>query len=423
MKRWNPSAQEIMKMQSAFSWIPRVRVGSAIVQPRASEYRSDDPKYTGAIGSSISLPEFSPGGAKWVMWRGTTTLSQKDNPLLFYGPGMDADGRWWVLNSWSRKGLFDNKRWRIIDEYDDSGKYLSEPLIAPFWEETPPWKAATGEKDFLEQVQAVTIDIVLPAIAVAVGTAVGGVGGLAVAAIITATRKIAKGAPVSDALVESTKAQLPGLMKAGVFDKAIDIAKDSGLGDMMSYGSKLMTDTEKNAFDQAQTIARSLVSQTKSIEELKNIVPADKIAIIESAVKMGATPLEIADAIGGEATKLWMDKKLDENAGVPHLPLADMNRTRSPFGTSMDSLRSIKAIATQTVQLTPAEEAARRKVVSEEVARRKGIVSEKPTAEKNKSVIFGAIGSVALFAAGAPALAVAAPVLLGFYLASRVKTT
>lgn len=281
----------------------------AIKEPKAEPYKSDDPEYT-----TGTLPEFSPDGYKWILWLGSTDL--KGAPL-FQGPGMDASGKWWKLSG--KAGVSDRVRFRDIDNFPGA-----RPLLElPCWVETGEWTKSTGPW-FLERVQTFTNEVVLPALAIAVGTAIGGVGGIAVAALITATNKISKGAPVSDALISSAKDGMTGVLKSGVFDKTIKLAKDNGLGEMIQYGKTLSTATEKTVFDQAQILARSYISQKVSIEELKSMLPADKARIVDAAIENGATPLDIAQALGGNEVKSWMDKALEKNAGILNGALSDL---------------------------------------------------------------------------------------------------
>jgi hypothetical protein len=82
-------------------------------------------------------------------------------------------------------------------------------------------------------------------------------------------------------------------------------------------------------------------------------------------------------------------------------------------GASPEAIAKLEAFLAKAEVNTQIEKTVQDKIVAQDKTKSK---------DKTTKVVLGAIGSVALFFAGAPALAVAAPVLIGFYLASRVKT-
>jgi hypothetical protein len=142
------------------------------------------------------------------------------------------------------------------------------------------------------------------------------VGGVIAATLIASATKLARSpnGRISDAVVSSTKDALSSLVASGVFSKTIATAKSAGLEKMYAYGSTLAVSDERDAFAKAATLAIAQVSQEKSIDELKSRFP-DAVAVIDLAVSYQASPLDVANAIGGETEKLAMDQALSRNAG------------------------------------------------------------------------------------------------------------
>jgi len=189
-----------------------------------------------------------------------------------------------------------------------------------FMQPADEWRTVTHSigptsPDFLSNVETFTKDVVLPAIAIVVGTAIGGVGGVLVAAAIVAVQRMAQGQKLGSAIVSSARDNLRDLVAAAKFDETIEVAKKQGLAKMREFGASLKLAAERDAFVQAQGLAVAIVAQEKSIDAFKEGLTPERAAVVDLALASGATTTAIAYGMGGESAAVWMDRAIVTHAG------------------------------------------------------------------------------------------------------------
>jgi hypothetical protein len=153
-------------------------------------------------------------------------------------------------------------------------KVGSDGKCSGYWHPATP---TSGEKDIFEQIGAAALEVVVAAVTVYL-TATTGVGGAAFALAVAAARNIAKGKPVTKALVDATMSELGSQIQASSYYKAYDsISKSPYTRDAVSaaraeVGANVpayLRAEKVEAFDQGAAMARGLRTQDIGIAEIK----------------------------------------------------------------------------------------------------------------------------------------------------------
>lgn len=210
---------------------------------------------------------------EWHPTRGATAIDVSGEPYISFEitkakpSGLNVGGATMTVRQLSDEALdqvfdVDARTWSVSVENNPDVFIGTYQWFSASWD--------SGEKSFFEKLEAIAVNYVLPAIIVIAGAVVtaytGPIGGALTAAALTAVYKIAKGAPVTDAIVQA-------------------------------YQEKLASTVEKTAYFEAYKQASSTYNQTKEeINKLRDQF-ADKlgggdpqtIEEVRKAVEVGIT--------------------------------------------------------------------------------------------------------------------------------------